>query len=205
MSTRARCEKEKEKLKAVILEAAINIIAEAGYDKLSMRKIADVIDYTPTTIYSYYKDKAQIVDDISQQIYDKIISDIKIVFEENKEKPADQQLWLAFNAFLHSITAQPEMGKAVIGSGTGSIFGPTSASEPVENSGVLILNKFLLEGQRQSVFRKLDSNISWMLITALIGFAMNALENQLYLNEDWNDLVNAYTEMLIKGLLLDGR
>ena len=42
-----------------------------------------------------------------------------------------------------------------------------------------------------------------MIITAILGFAMNAIENQLYLKADWPGLVDIYTKILINGLLAD--
>lgn len=204
MGTKARREKEKEHMKGVILEAATKIITLEGYDGLSMRKIADAIDYTPTTIYSYYKDKAAIVNGISRQIYDKIIADVKTAFEESKGSPMDVRLKFLLKAFLYSIADNPEMGMAVIKSGTGAIFGPSDDDIPQENNGTLILQEFLKQGQSERAFRKLDSNMPWMLITALIGFALNAIENGLHRNENWAQLVEVYADMLVRGLLPGG-
>ena len=201
MGSRARREKEKDEMRQAILKAATKIMVEEGYEKLTMRKIAGIIDYTPTTIYNYYNDKAQIVDDISRQIYKKIVSDVKESFEENMANPIDKQLAAAFKAFLNSITDNVEMGRAVIKSGTKAIFGPEKEAVAQEDNGILLLHNLLLKGQQQSVLRKLDENMSWMLITALIGFSINAIENQLYLNKNWPDMVNTYTELLVNGLL----
>ena len=204
MSTKTRREKEKEHMKSVILEAATKIITEQGYDGLSMRKIADAIDYTPTTIYSYYKDKAAIVNGISRRIYDKVMADVKMALEESKGSPTDVQLKFLLKAFLYSIADNPEMGMAVIKSGTGAIFGPNDDDISQENNGILMLQEFLEQGQSEGAFRKLDSNMSWMLITALIGFALNSIENGLHRNEDWAQLVENYADMLVRGLLPEG-
>jgi len=201
MNTRARREREKQNMKKSILDAATKIIVGEGYDKLTMRRIAEIIDYTPTTIYSYYKDKAQIVDDISKHIYNHIVSDINIVLEKNNNSPIDEQATLAFRTFLYSITDNSEMGKAIIRSGTKAIFGPEDGSIPPEDNGIILLQNLLQKGQDESIFRKLDENMAWMLIAALIGFAINAIENQIYQRENWQGLVNTYVEMLIKGLL----
>jgi len=208
MRLRARCEQEKENMKNKILNAAAKIIVTKGYDKLSMRKIADAIDYSPTTIYIYYKDKAQIVDDISRQIYEGIVEDIKVVLDGNKDKPLDWQLDAAFKSFINSVTNNAEMGKAVIRSGTRALFGPEESKEKLqeeplnhEEHGEDILKKILQIGQQQSILRKLDDNMAWMLITSLIGFSMNAIENQLYTQDHWPELVDVYTKFLINGLL----
>ncbi|QQK07292.1 TetR/AcrR family transcriptional regulator [Miniphocaeibacter halophilus] len=51
MVGKKRRENEKEKMRKLILNASVKIILEEGYDKLSMRKIADRIEYSATTIY----------------------------------------------------------------------------------------------------------------------------------------------------------
>jgi len=200
IGTKERREKEKENMKNAILEAAIKIIKDEGYDNLSMRKIANAIDYTPTAIYSYYKDKAEIVFDISLQIQKKTLSDVKVDLEKNKRLKVDEQLKSAFKVFIQCSAEYSEMVRIIMGSGTKAIFGPNEDPIPLEENGAYLLNQYLVFGQQESIFRKLDENISWMLITALIGFSINAIENNLHLSKDWDNLVEVYVEMLINGI-----
>ena len=53
--------KEKLDLQKLILNAAIEVFLEKGYDGISIRDIADKIEYSPTTIYLYFKDKDAIL------------------------------------------------------------------------------------------------------------------------------------------------
>jgi len=57
MSIIQRKEREKEEMRQLILNAAHDIFKEHGYDGLSIRNIAERIEYSPATIYLYYKDK----------------------------------------------------------------------------------------------------------------------------------------------------
>lgn len=57
MGIAARKAKEKEDLKRAILDAARELFTAHGYDRTSMRMIAQRIAYSPTTIYLYFKDK----------------------------------------------------------------------------------------------------------------------------------------------------
>jgi AcrR family transcriptional regulator len=50
-----------------ILDAARAIIAKEGTDKLSMRAIADKIDYSPAGLYEYYGSKEEIIREVSLQ------------------------------------------------------------------------------------------------------------------------------------------
>ncbi|WOK08607.1 TetR/AcrR family transcriptional regulator [Imperialibacter roseus] len=60
MGISERREREKEEMKELILKTANKLFAEHGFDKVSMRNIADAIEYSPTTIYLYFKDKNEL-------------------------------------------------------------------------------------------------------------------------------------------------
>ncbi len=60
MGIKERKEKHKENLRQSILDAAKKLFLSEGYDATSIRKIAAEIEFSPTTIYLYYKDKAEI-------------------------------------------------------------------------------------------------------------------------------------------------
>lgn len=47
-----------------IVEAARDIISESGLDALSMRSIAERIEYSPGTIYLYFKDKDALLSEV---------------------------------------------------------------------------------------------------------------------------------------------
>lgn len=78
MGIKERKEKEKKDLKKKILDAAEKIFMEGGFEDLSMRKIAKIIDYSPTTIYRYFENKH----DILNAITDKIHSDLSEQFKK---------------------------------------------------------------------------------------------------------------------------
>ena len=44
----------------MILEASMKLFVEEGFEHVSIRKIADLIEYSPTTVYLYFKDKDEI-------------------------------------------------------------------------------------------------------------------------------------------------
>ncbi|MFN3851922.1 MAG: TetR/AcrR family transcriptional regulator [Spirosomataceae bacterium] len=56
-----RKEREKEEMRQSILGAARKLFLEQGYEKTSIRNIAEAIEYSPGTIYLYYKDKSEII------------------------------------------------------------------------------------------------------------------------------------------------
>lgn len=64
MGVRERREREKDQLREKILDAARRLFVEQGFDAVSMRKIADVIEYSPTAIYLHFKDKESLIFEI---------------------------------------------------------------------------------------------------------------------------------------------
>ena len=61
MGSNERRERERLDVRAKILDAAREIFAAEGYDSVTMRKVADKIEYTPTTIYLHFADKLEMV------------------------------------------------------------------------------------------------------------------------------------------------
>lgn len=67
MGIKERKEKHKEDLRQRILDAAKELFLKDGYEATSIRKIAEKIEFSPTTIYLYYKDKADIMYALHQE------------------------------------------------------------------------------------------------------------------------------------------
>ena len=82
MGVTERREREKENLRQDILDAASEMFAQEGYASVSMRKIADKIEYSPTTIYLYFKDKNDLLNQICEETFANLIKDWQKI--ENK-------------------------------------------------------------------------------------------------------------------------
>lgn len=61
MGIAERKEREKTQMRALILETAMHLFLEKGYEKVTLRGIAKEIEYSPATIYLYFRDKNEIL------------------------------------------------------------------------------------------------------------------------------------------------
>lgn len=61
MGIAERKKREKQEMRERIIEAATEVFAEDGYEKTSIRNIAERIEYSPGTIYLYFKDKNEVL------------------------------------------------------------------------------------------------------------------------------------------------
>ncbi len=74
MGIKDRKERDRQEMRDNILEVASNMFLEEGYDKTSIRNIADKIEYSAGTIYQYFKDKDDIFLTIHRQAFDKLFT-----------------------------------------------------------------------------------------------------------------------------------
>lgn len=67
MGSKERIHRLKENTRSNILDAAHDIVKEEGWQALSMRKIADKIEYTAPIIYEYYANKEAILLELTKK------------------------------------------------------------------------------------------------------------------------------------------
>jgi AcrR family transcriptional regulator len=76
MGIAERREREREEVRRKILDAAQELFATEGYERVTMRRIADAIEYSPTTIYLHFKDKDELVHQLCDEDFRKLIGEI---------------------------------------------------------------------------------------------------------------------------------
>ena len=64
MGTKERREREREEIRTLILDTAREMFAAEGYEAVTMRRIADRIEYSPTAIYFHFKDKDALIHEL---------------------------------------------------------------------------------------------------------------------------------------------
>jgi AcrR family transcriptional regulator len=69
MGPKQRRAREKEMLRQDILDAARELFVTEGYENVSMRRIAEKIEYSPTTIYLYFEDKAALLHALCEETF----------------------------------------------------------------------------------------------------------------------------------------
>ena len=85
MGVRERKARQKKYLRQEILDAASELFVEEGYENVSMRRIADRIEYSPTTIYLHFKDKAELLEQVCFDTF----SRLHLALNKITEQPGD--------------------------------------------------------------------------------------------------------------------
>jgi AcrR family transcriptional regulator len=64
--------RHRESLRRDILDAASRLFVEEGYDRVTMRRIAQRIEYSPTTIYLHFKDKTELFNAVCEETFSQL-------------------------------------------------------------------------------------------------------------------------------------
>ncbi|MCO6148480.1 TetR/AcrR family transcriptional regulator [Flavobacterium sp. NRK1] len=97
MGSKERILRQKEETRSNILKAARSIVKEEGWQGLSMRKIADKIEYTAPIIYEYFSNKEAILQELTCKGFSILSKDLEAAKIESVD-PAEQleAMWLAY-------------------------------------------------------------------------------------------------------------
>ena len=79
MGVNERKLRHKEDLKKEILKAARELFSEQGWESTSIRNIAEKIEYSPATIYLYYKDKNEIIFDLHREGFRLLVNYLSVL------------------------------------------------------------------------------------------------------------------------------
>jgi len=70
---------EKQEMHKRILNGARKIFLEKGYEKTSMRNIAQEINYSPGSLYFYFRDKSEIFHELHKEGFRLLLNQLKVL------------------------------------------------------------------------------------------------------------------------------
>lgn len=79
MGIAERKQKEKLEMGKLILDAARKVFLEKGYEQTSIRNIANEINYSPGSLYFYFKDKSEIFHELHKEGFNLLMSRLKVL------------------------------------------------------------------------------------------------------------------------------
>lgn len=198
-----RKQMEKEAIRKKILDAANEILVEEGYDKLSIRKIANKIEYSPGIIYHYFKDKGEIIAFIVEEEYGRIlkmISDIQLN-EESPEKTLEE----TFRAYIELMLETPEKFRTILMNDIEvvqekvNILGRGISKERKSLQGLCSMIECGIE---KGKFREMDVELTAQIIwTSTHGLISRLIIERNIPKDQKERLINHNFEILINGLM----
>ena len=213
MGTKERRERERDELRTKILDAARELFVKHGYEAVSMRKIAEAIEYSPTVIYQHFADKASLVLALCQVDFDEFggrflaLAPIKDPVERLRE---------AARVYVRFAVDAPSYYRLMFMSGHISTLDPAvlqrawesdqGKGDP-ERDGLAFVVKTLIDGMEQGRFRKDDP----LLVAQTVWAAVHGISalHITHSNDPWpqwrplEKRMEHLIDTLIRGLMVD--
>ncbi len=99
LGTKERRERERQETRSKILDAARQLFIEQGYDAVTMRKVAQSVEYSPTAIYVHFKDKEALMRELCTEDFDKLAEAFQVVLQIEDPIERLEQVGIAYVNF----------------------------------------------------------------------------------------------------------
>ena len=114
MGISERKEREKRELRAKIIEATAKLLVEEGYEKTTIRRVAEAIEYSPRTVYLYFKDKDSLLMEIIEEGFAATLEQRSRLKESLDYSNPEQIFGKQVRANIQTALHAPKLYKAII-------------------------------------------------------------------------------------------
>ena len=111
MGRERQIQKNKETRKAII-DVAVSIGLEEGFEELSIRKITDRLGYSAGIVYHYFKDKQEILDTIHNVTSMELMDAVDVCIREDRSFAENTRV--VFKMLSEISIYEPEMFKLIL-------------------------------------------------------------------------------------------
>ncbi len=99
MGIRERQDRERQAVRQAILDAARDLFVSEGYRNVSIRKIAERIEYSPAAIYSYFPSKDDIFFALAEEGFRRLDARVRSVVPHEDPLQEVRSTWWAYYEF----------------------------------------------------------------------------------------------------------
>lgn len=192
--------KYKEEFRMEILDAARELFVNEGYEKFSMRKLAEKIEYSPTTIYLYFKDKDALLFAICEEFAEHFFTKLKHI-RSHSNGPLDALR----QALLYRIAfglANPNQYRVFFFTNP-NVYGTREdfmKRESIARDSYLVFMEMVQECIATGEFRDLGAEvITQALAAATHGLIAANIFNKSFPWADQNELAPTLVDGLLRG------
>src|SRR5579864_4043697 len=107
MGVRERRQRERQELRRAILDTAREIAAAEGWTAVTIRRVAEKIEYSPPVLYEHFSSKEEIVIELLREGFRRMLAEMRAARDAQKD-PVDALLAIG-QAYWSFSVAHPEM------------------------------------------------------------------------------------------------
>lgn len=199
-------DRRRRKVREAIIDAAESIFSAEGEEGISMRRLAEAIDYSPAAIYKYFSSKHELFSAIREMFFERLLARIHTALEEGGDVPGLTERCV--RAYIEVGIEEPNHYMMA--------FSPATVREEHEHwegdvsfQAESKLVEMIEEGMKEGVFRKVDPRVAsksvWaslhgltMLMVSLSDFP-NGMPGSEHVTRE--EVLDFHAKMMIRGLM----
>ncbi|MGG3468310.1 TetR/AcrR family transcriptional regulator [Neobacillus pocheonensis] len=200
MGTKERRKREIEEMRLEIIEAAVQLFLTDGYENVSMRKIAQQIDYSATAIYKYFANKEEILIHLLKHGYSIFLTSLKEGVAKSKSLDAGERLNASLYAYIDFGLKYPEYYRLIFIENLHQLQ-KVMTEEDDRVRGFVLLTEMVMAAMNEGVLRKHDAQ----MVAQSLWASLHGITSLLITFPDfsWHEKENFVTfqvDTMIKGL-----
>jgi AcrR family transcriptional regulator len=194
--------REKETLRKQILDAARKIVVAEGFDALTIRRVADAVEYAPGTLYLYFENRDAIARDLCVGVYLAMHDALSPIA---KIKDPKKRLHTFIHKYVDFALGDPEMYRLALMSDPkfSDVLlrdGPIeSADGPGQRTFALIVKAIAELRQKEAGAVALAETV-WMAVHGLVSLKIVC---HAYPVTPVDELADTLADTLLSGMLQD--
>ncbi|WP_299758000.1 TetR/AcrR family transcriptional regulator [uncultured Pontibacter sp.] len=186
MGIAERKKRHKEEIRASILEAAWQLVVQDGWQALSVRKIAEAIEYSVPVIYDHFANKEAILLELTKQGFQKLNASL-VKAQDGATSPEEQIEAMAY-AYWHFAFEQGAYYQVMYGLGIPSCETVNQITELSTFSELILqpIKKLIAAGEHPETDPFLKLHTFWSMLHGLVSINMMGSEQH---KEELNQMV----------------
>jgi AcrR family transcriptional regulator len=161
--------RQKEEVRSAILTTAWQIVKQEGWQSLSVRKIADAIEYSVPVIYDHFENKEAILVEFSKEGFRILSKKMRLAKEKHKEP--EEQIKAIADAYWNFAFKNREYYQLMFGLGMACCEAELSIPEKVEFRNLIMepIKNMLSESKRTEGNTCLKYHTFWSVMHGLVS------------------------------------
>jgi AcrR family transcriptional regulator len=204
MSVMDRRQREKLALRQEILTAARQLFAKEGYESVSMRRIAEKIEYSPTTIYLYFRDKHELIHELCEESFALLTKKIEKAVAADGD--AIERLQKGLRAYVDFGIQHPNHYRTTFMTPREEQDKDKSIEDSEGMRAFQILVTAVTECVRNGLFRETDvmavSQSLWLVVHGITSLQITHRDCFPWVEK--NRLIDLTIDTAVRGLMVDG-
>lgn len=137
MGVKERRDRERLEMRRAILDAARETAAREGWQAVTIRRVAEKIEYSPPTIYEYFESKEALIEELSHEGFRRLLDGLRAARDARTDPR--ERMWSMGDAYWNFVWTHPELYQCISGLGGVNFCGPEHEHPHAEGKQVFEL------------------------------------------------------------------